>query len=311
MGFEARYVLDWTDHVWTEVYSHTQKRWLHCDPCENVCDKPLLYEQGWGKKLTYVIAFSKDEVQDVTWRYSAKHPEVLARRNECREMWLVNTIHNICTRKFHHMEEARRQEMLHRLVVELVEFLTPKTASSENLPGRTTGSLSWRLARGELGKAVTTRQHQYVFRLMESEKDSEVLHIKYSCAKDLYVRSSSQDVPTWKWHSCTYSARSVLRKEESDWKMAYLARDEGSESAEMSWKFDLIGEDLCISKLELKAPTELLLDLDDDRAGVDSTLAVRAHKRAVFLANPCVKERMTGILLGQEIVRKFQFPNHV
>lgn len=45
------------------MYSASQRRWLHCDPCENACDKPLLYEAGWGKKLSYVLAFSKDQVR--------------------------------------------------------------------------------------------------------------------------------------------------------------------------------------------------------------------------------------------------------
>lgn len=56
---------DVSDHVWTEVYSVSQRRWLHCDSCENGCDKPLLYEVGWGKKLAYILAFSKDEVRQM------------------------------------------------------------------------------------------------------------------------------------------------------------------------------------------------------------------------------------------------------
>ena len=44
MGLDARYILDWTDHVWTEYYSAALGRWVHLDACEAAYDKPLLYE---------------------------------------------------------------------------------------------------------------------------------------------------------------------------------------------------------------------------------------------------------------------------
>ena len=79
--FSSRQIHDSTDHMWTEVYSEKQRRWVHVDPCEAKVDAPLLYESGWGKKLAYVVAVSKDEVVDVSSRY-ATQPKVLASRRD-------------------------------------------------------------------------------------------------------------------------------------------------------------------------------------------------------------------------------------
>jgi peptide-N4-(N-acetyl-beta-glucosaminyl)asparagine amidase len=45
IGLEARYIHGTEDHVWTEIYDPDRKQWIHCDPCENVIDRPLLYEK--------------------------------------------------------------------------------------------------------------------------------------------------------------------------------------------------------------------------------------------------------------------------
>lgn len=52
-------------------------------------DTPLLYETGWGKKLTYVIAFSAAEAVDVIARYTNHYTDVLQRRTLVSEAWLV------------------------------------------------------------------------------------------------------------------------------------------------------------------------------------------------------------------------------
>ena len=102
LGWDTRHVHDWTDHVWVEVWSPAQCKWLHVDPCENAVDAPLLYEAGWGKKLNWVIAMSPREVVDVTWRYTQQWEEVAQRRAEVPENWLAAYIAALDWQQFQH-----------------------------------------------------------------------------------------------------------------------------------------------------------------------------------------------------------------
>eukprot|EP00960_Hanusia_phi_P052867 761706-Hanusia_phi.AAC.6 len=156
MGFEARHVIDWTDHVWTEVFSEDQQRWVHCDPCEDSWDSPLLYSEGWGKKLSYVIAFSKEEVVDVTCRYTRQWDDCKTRRNKCSELWLAEFIQTIRMSKLSQLLPHRQNILRERWEKEAKEleprnYVKPSETNEPALPGRTTGSLEWRAARGELG----------------------------------------------------------------------------------------------------------------------------------------------------------------
>ena len=155
MGLENRYVLDFTDHVWNEIQLEPGV-WKHCDSCENSFDNPLMYEAGWGKKLNYVFSFRKHQIVDSTRRYSAKYKDdVLSRRDmllsETHLYLLLQQLNQekrqtLAIELREEIEKDERAELEGDLLVDAKRIINP-----EALVPRQSGSLNWRMARGEMG----------------------------------------------------------------------------------------------------------------------------------------------------------------
>ncbi|EFC46984.1 peptide N-glycanase [Naegleria gruberi] len=157
MGYEARYVLDWTDHVWTEVYLDG---WCHADSCEGTLDSPMMYEAGWQKKLSYIIAFSAEEVIDVTKRYTQNfYSDDFQQRRRAQgisEPWLESTLKNI-NEQLHVFMPPYRSTFLKNRQTKEKDQIEQKQKSSSDLTleeqrGRISGSEEWKKSRGETGK---------------------------------------------------------------------------------------------------------------------------------------------------------------
>ncbi|KAL0026255.1 hypothetical protein WJX77_006348 [Trebouxia sp. C0004] len=174
-GLEARYILDWTDHVWTEYYSHAHRRWIHMDPCEAAYDKPLLYEAGWDKQLSYVVAFSRHGVTDVMKRYTKQWDQLKQRRMLVSENWLQQQCATLTAnhRRGWTAQEKTDWEQVDRLEqAELADHANaPTTLQEHTLPGRQTGSAGWRAARGELGNppSSSSAANSTAFRMAEDD----------------------------------------------------------------------------------------------------------------------------------------------
>ena len=201
VGGRVRWVWNREDRVWTEIYSEHQRRWIHVDACEGAWDNPRLYAEGmslcshgfkrvdtvltqrttigWGKKMSYCIAFSNDGATDVTRRYVHNPVTHGSDRDKAPEevlLWIINEIRRLrrdrlskedrlrLIREDEREERELRSYVVSALASEIGRMIHPPTTpavpstattttttTEPKLPARQTGVEQWRQARGENG----------------------------------------------------------------------------------------------------------------------------------------------------------------
>jgi peptide-N4-(N-acetyl-beta-glucosaminyl)asparagine amidase len=247
MGFEVRHISAmYEDHVWVELFSEKQNRWIHYDPCENKFDQPLMYELGWGKKLSYVIATSIDLIVDVSGKYSISHDTILA--SQCMKEIQPNDLKtvmknlNISLKNSLGLRQERIEVLKKRRQEELAEIkktgLLTKEQVGKDFTGRLNAEASWLLNRGENTENGLQNQNSSNSK-SSSTKSGDVIKIKksfqYICSKDETICDGKMLGSILKKSNVN---NNIFRKVEDDWNMAYLCRKEGSETGSFRLKFE-------------------------------------------------------------------------
>jgi len=201
VGFDqVRYILDATDHVWVEVYSLFSRRYIMADSCEGLIDRDSMYEKGWNKKLSYILAFSvvipnnrSVQVVDVTKRYTRKFnsADFQSRRR------MISTSETVAKKMIEqgnsyvqYLTEYNKlvKNMMFREKQELYFFEQTLTSdwSMTNVTGRISGNVGWKTSRNELGTGSNSRNDDsFETFLNYFSFNSEVLKITLTSCKSI------------------------------------------------------------------------------------------------------------------------------
>ena len=93
LGYEWRFALDDTDHIWIEIYSKERLEWCSFEPSPESDCKRYDFNKFADRKSRYIIALDgTDSYQDITHRYQADKDVIQKRRDEhcISEQWVVD-----------------------------------------------------------------------------------------------------------------------------------------------------------------------------------------------------------------------------
>lgn len=149
--------------------------------CSALCSNEVRFQLTWlahrdgaaccavcglcrGKKLNYVISCSYEEIVDTTQRYTHAWSAVQDRRVLCPEVWLAEYIQSANQLRMASITPQRQTILAARRQAEAIEFANnvhnrpQQFQQNIELIGRTTGSVEWRIQRGELGSTQAAMQ---------------------------------------------------------------------------------------------------------------------------------------------------------